>query len=339
MIMKNLYYILLTVPLIFISLAYASAENAGSRGAYTRGGWAGARYTAAGMTGEVLADDIFAIYWNPAGLSELRGSQKLTESQIKDKAKKGDIDDITDEDLLNFSEEHYEELFLNIGASYSSLDIERDAGFAGVAFNALHGVIGAGFFSITSGDIETRDEEGTLTGKERYSGSAGYLSYSVPWNIISFGVTLKAYYESIGEYTYYGCGSDIGAQVYLLPFVKMGIMLRDAGGFLTPEEDTDPENEYDFFMPQIKIATALISDAGVRVAFSGSRKLEQSSFEYGVGVEFDLTGWIMLSAGLCDGFFSTGMTLKMPGINISYALNFDRIDYGYNNTVSVAVLF
>lgn len=337
--MKNLCLGITAVSIILISAMPVFADNAGSRGSYTRGGWAGARYTAAGMTGEVLADDVFAIYWNPAGLGELKTKKKLTEAQIREKAKRGDIEGITEEDLLNFSDEQYEALFLNIGASYSRLDIDRDAGFAGVAFNAFKGVIGAGFFSITSGDIETRDEAGTLTGKERYTGSAGYLSYSIPWNIISFGVTLKGYYERIGEYAYYGCGSDFGAQVYLLPFLKMGIMIRDAGGFLTPEKEEYSEEKYDFFMPQIKIGAALLSDAGIRLAVSGSRKLEQSDFEYGVGVEFDLNRRIMLSAGLCDGYFSTGMTLKLPGIDISYALNFDRIDYGYNNTVSAAVLF
>jgi hypothetical protein len=330
---------LTAVLILLTSTIVAYAENAGSRGSYTRGGWAGARYTAAGMTGEVLADDVFAVYWNPAGLSELKGRNKLTEAQIREKAKSGNIDDITDEDLLNFSDENYESLFLNIGISYTALDIERDAGFAGIAFNAFKGVVGAGFYSITSGEIETRDESGTLTGKERYTGSAGFLSYSIPWNIISFGVTFKAYYESIGEYTYYGCGSDVGAQIFLLPFLKMGIMVRDAGGFLKPEKKEYSEDEYDFFMPQIKIGAALVSDAGVRVAFSGSRKLEQSGFQYGVGVEFDLNRYMMLSAGLCDGYFSTGITLKMPGLEISYALNFDRIDYGYNNTVSAAVLF
>lgn len=337
--MKNIYGKILIVPLLIVLIHSAYADNAGSRGSYTRGGWAGARYTAAGMTGEVLADDVFSIYWNPAGLSELKGKKKLTEAQIKEKAKKGDIDDITEDDLLNFSEEKYEALFLDVGISYSSLDIDRDAGFAGVAFNAFKGVIGAGFFSITSGNIETRDETGTLTGTERYTGSAGYLSYSIPWNIFSFGVTLKGYYEGIGEYTYYGFGSDVGAQVYILPFLKMGILIRDAGGFLTPEKKEYSEEDYDFFMPQIKIGVALLSDAGVRISCSGSRKLEQSDFEYGVGVEFDLNRFIMLSAGLCDGYFSTGMTLKTGGVNISYALNFDRIDYGYNNTVSASVFF
>lgn len=337
--MKNLCLKISALLIISASFIPVYADNAGSRGSYTRGGWAGARYAAAGMTGEVLVDDVFAVYWNPAGLSELKAKKKLTESQIREKAKSGDIEDITDEDLLNFSDEQYEALFLNIGVSYSSLDIDRDAGFAGVAFNAFKGVLGAGFFSITSGDIETRDEAGTLTGKERYTGSAGYLSYSIPWNIISFGITFKGYYESIGEYTYYGCGSDVGAQVYLLPFLKMGIMIRDAGGFLTPEKKEYSEEEYDFFMPQIKIGAALLSDAGIRLAVSGSRKLEQSDFEYGAGVEFDLSRRMMLSAGLCDGYFSTGVTLKLPGVDISYALNFDRVDYGYNNTVSAAALF
>ena len=315
------------------------ADNAGSRGSYTRGGWAGARYVAAGMTGEVLADDIFSIYWNPAGLSELKVKKRLTEKQITEKAKSGKVDDITEEDLLNFSQDQYEPLFINAAISYTHLDIERDAGFAGFAFNALKGVMGAGIFSITSGEIETRDSSGTLTGNDRYSGSAGYLSYSIPWNIASFGFSLKGYYERIGEYTYYGFGSDIGAQIYILPFIKMGIMIRDAGGFLKPEDPDYSEDEYDFFMPQIKIGAALISDSGIRVAASGSRKLEQSDFEYGVGVEFDVSKMITLIAGVCDGYFTTGATFKISGIDISYAMNFDRIDYGYNNTVSVAVLF
>ncbi len=337
--MKQLYIKLSLLLSILTVLNSAYADNAGSRGSYTRGGWAGARYAAAGMTGEVLADDVFSIYWNPAGLSELKTKSKLSETQIREKARSGDIDDITEEDLLNFSDEQYSKLFFSIGASYTSLDIERDAGFSGVAFNAFGGVMGAAFFSITSGDIETRDETGILTGKDDYSGSVAYLSYSKQKNIIAFGFTLKGYYESIGEYSYYGIGSDIGAQIYILPFLKIGIMIRDLGSFLTPEEEEYSEEQYDFFMPEIKVATELISDAGIRVAFSGSRKLEQSDFEYGVGVEFDLNSWVMLSAGLCDGYFSTGVTLKMAGIDVAYALNFDSIDYGYNNTVSVAVLF
>jgi len=326
------------ILLLFIAAA-GYAENAGSRGSYTRGGWAGAEYAAAGMTGEVLADDVFSIYWNPAGLTELRVRKKLTESQITEKAKQGNIDDITEEDLLNFSESDANRLFFNIGASYTKLDIEREAGFAGCAFNFFKGVIGTGLYSITSSDIETRDDNGALTGTQNYSGSEGFLSYAIQWNIISFGVSVKGYYESIGESTYSGAGADAGFQIFLLPFIKLGVMVRDAGGFLQPQDATDSENRYDFFSPQIKTGIAFLSDAGVKIALSGSKKLEQSEFEYGVGVEYDISEFLTVTMGLADNYFSAGFILKVMDMDLSYAINYDKIDFGYNNTVSLALLF
>ncbi|HON16600.1 MAG TPA: hypothetical protein PLA51_08990 [Spirochaetota bacterium] len=340
--MKRSGSFLVVIFLLSFCLSEVSvmAENAGSRGSYSRAGWAGARYTAAGMTGEVLSDDVFAIYWNPAGLSELKTKKRLTETEIREKASSGNVDEITEEDLLNFSDNTYDPFFVDVGVSYTSLDIERDAGFGGVAFNFYGGVLGAGCFLITSGNIETRDENGTLIdNKERYTGTVGYLSYAFPVNIISFGLNVKSYYEAIGEYTYYGFGADAGAIVYLLPFIRMGIMIRDGVGFLSPQKEEYSEESYDFFKPEIKVAFALLTDAGVRVALSGSRKLEQDNFDYGAGVEFDLSKNLMLSAGLNDGYFSCGFTLKLFKMDISYALNFDKIDYGYNNTISLTVFF
>jgi hypothetical protein len=315
------------------------AENAGSRGSYTRGGWAGARYAASGMTGEVLADDIFSIYWNPAGLTELRVKKKLTESQITEKAKSGQVDDITEDDLLNFSETGASQLFFNIGASYTKLDYDRNAGFAGCAFNFFRGVVGTGLYSITSTDIETRDEAGLLTGKTDYSGSAGFLSYAMQWNVVSIGISAKGYYETIGESRYSGAGADAGFHIFLLPFLKLGVMVRDAGAFLKPQDSPDSEDRYDFFQPQIKVGMAFFTDTGVKIAFSGSKKLEQSGFEFGGGVEYSLTKYLMVNTGIFDNYFSAGFTLKLLSMDLSYAVSFDKIDYGYNNTVSLAVLF
>lgn len=330
---------LLTFTILFFITVSSYAENAGSRGSYTRGGWAGARYAASGMTGEVLADDIFSIYWNPAGLTELRVKKKLTESQITEKAKSGQVDDITEDDLLNFSETGASQLFFNIGASYTKLDYDRNAGFAGCAFNFFRGVVGTGLYSITSADIETRDETGLLTGETGYSGSAGFLSYAMQWNVVSIGISAKGYYETIGESTYSGAGADAGFHIFLLPFLKLGVMVRDAGAFLKPHDAPDSEDRYDFFQPQIKVGMAFFTDTGVKIAFSGSKKLEQSGFEFGAGVEYSLTKYLMVNTGIFDNYFSAGFTLKLLSMDVSYAINFDKIDYGYNNTVSLAVLF
>src|SRR5208337_3795703 len=133
----------MTAVILFTLALAASADNAGSAASFTRGDWAGARYTASGMTGEVMADDVFSIYWNPAGLSELRTRTKLTEDQITEKARSGDVDSISEEDLLNFSESGKEKLFVDVGISASALDENRNAGFVGGAFNLFGGVFGA----------------------------------------------------------------------------------------------------------------------------------------------------------------------------------------------------
>jgi len=329
----------LLILFCLISISAAGADNAGSRGAYTRGGWAGAKYVASGMTGEVMADDIFSIYWNPAGLTALRVKKRLNEEQVKEKAKEGKIDEITEEDLLNFSESGYDRLFFNIGASYTKLDIERSAGFAGFAFNLFKGVLGVGLYSITSPEIETRDESGNLTGTQNYSGSEGFLSYAIQWNIMSLGVSVKGYYEAIGESTYSGFGADAGVQVFILPFIKVGVMVRDAAGYLKPYDAPDSENRYDLFKPQITTGIAFLTDAGIKISFSGSKKLEQTDFNYGAGVEYAISEYFVINTGLCDNYFSAGFTIKLLDMDIAYAINFDRIDMGYNNTVSVAVLF
>jgi len=338
--MKRKTSFLIIFLFIFLSITAASyGDNSGSRGSYTRGGWAGAKYIAAGMTGEVLVNDIYSIYWNPAGLTELREKKQLTERQITEKAKEGKVDEITESDILNFSDSDSSRLFLNLGASYTKLDLERDAGFAGCAFNLFKGVIGVGVYSIMSSDIEERDESGNQIGNLNYSGSIGFLSYAMPWNIVSFGVSVKGFYESIGESSYTGAGMDCGFQIFLLPFIKVGIMLRDCFGYLHPYDAPKSEDRYDFFKPQIKTGIAFLSDTGFKIALSGSKKFEQSSFEYGIGIEYNIAGHLALIAGLNDNYFSAGFLINVLDIDISYALSFDKIDFGYNNTVSLAVLF
>ena len=232
--MKGIIKDILIILLFFILTEAAFAENAGSRGAFTRGGWAGARYVAAGMTGEVLANDVFSIYWNPAGLTELKRKTRLTEAEVSERARTGRIDEITEEDLLSFSESGYEKVFVDAGVSYTGLDAERDAVFSGFAFSLFNGVAGVGFYSIMSTGIEKRDGAGNKTGTAAYSGSVAYLSYAYSANVASIGVSLKGIHEGIDDAQYAGVGADLGVQVYILPFFMVGFIERFLGFFLTP---------------------------------------------------------------------------------------------------------
>jgi hypothetical protein len=43
--------------------------------------------------------------------------------------------------------------------------------------------------------------------------------------------------------------------------------------------------------------------------------------------------------GLNDDYFSTGASINIYGVEAAYSFSFDRIDTGYNNTVSLSILF
>jgi len=336
---KNIFSLLAALLLVAADYSSAFAWLSGGRGVYLHGGWAGARYVASGMTGEVMADDVFSIYWNPAGLTELEVRKKLTEEEITEKAGRGRLDEITEEDLLNFSEDKEERGFFTLGISASSLDIERDAIFSGVAFKALGGVFGIGLYTIMSNDIETRDNSGALTGHTDYSGSAAYISYAFSRDIFSFGITLKGLHEQIGESAYAGAGADMGLQIYLLPFLKAGFMVRDMGSFLRPYDAPESEERYDFVLPQIKGGVFFVSDSGFSFSFCGSKKLEQEGFGYGAGVEYNVSRRVRVNAGIRNDYFSAGLSFTLWDMEISYAFSFDKIDYGYNNTVSAGMVF
>jgi hypothetical protein len=335
--MKKFIYILIFIMLSFnISLA---GEDAGSRASYTRTGWVGARYVALGKAAEVIVDDAFAIYWNPAGLCDLRGREPLSIDEIKAKARKGDVDDIKEEELVTFSEGEDRDGVAQIVASGAMLAIEREAGFAGAGFSLWGGVFGAGLYSIRSDDIVTRDADGNKTGTTAYSGNVGYLSYGKYVGNTAVGLSIKGLYEKIGEYSYSGAGADLGVQTEIIPFFKVGFVLQDIGTGLYPMDDyPDVEKEYDLGNMSMKLSAAITTrGSDFIIAFSGVKKIEQEQYEINVGMQYALSELMAIYLGLNDSFFTSGVSVTIWGTEIAYAFAYDKIDYGYNNIVSVKI--
>ena len=315
----------------------ARGDDAGVRAAFTRSGWVGARYIAMGKAAEVVADDVFSIYWNPSGLSNMMGKASLTADRIREKAKEGDVDDINEDDLINFSEDEELETVFQIGISAAKLDLEREAGFAGMALSIFNGVIGIGLYSLQSTKIESYDESGKYLKDIDYRASIAYLSYGWSSGVLGMGFSLKGLHEKIGEYEYYGGGVDIGAQAEVIPFLKIGFMLQDLGTGLRPREKYEGiENKYDFGSPALRLSTAITSrSSDFILALSAVKKLEQEEIELNLGLQYDVAGFLSVYAGLNDKRISSGMTLRVIGLDISYAFTFDKVNNGYNNIVAV----
>lgn len=321
--------------------AVLAAQDAGSRATFTRGGFAGAKYLAMGRAAEVVVDDVFAIYWNPAGLVGLKAKEHLSAEEIKERAKKGDVSTITEEDLLRFYDEEGPRTVFQLGVSAALLDIEREAGFSGVAFTAFKGVVGAGVYTIQSRKIESRDEYGNYIKDISYSGSVGYLSYAWVSGVTSIGFSFKGLYEKIGEFSYYGGGIDAGVQTEVVPFLKVGCMVSDIAAGLKPVSEYEYiENRYDFASPSIRVSAALTSrESDFVLAVTGVRKLESKNYELNLGVSYAITESISAYGGLSDSYFSAGLTVNLFSIEFGYAFCYDNINSGYNNIVSLMVEF
>lgn len=313
--------------------------NGGSSGSFTRGGWVGARYIAMGRNGEVTANDVYSIYWNPAGLNELRHTQLTTEKEIKEKAEKGKVADITESDLIKFSEEE-KSFSVQIGMSGTMLPFGNNTGFFGMAVNLPKGVLGLGVYTIYSGDIGRRDFNGIMTGELNYIGTAVYLSYGVSLGVSSFGFSLKGLYEKIGNNTFMGCGADVGTQVYVLPFLKVGLMLQDLGTGMYPlNERYNIKQQYNWAYPTLRLGIAIITNRNFTLAVSGIKKLDQKTFGYSVGAQYDIMKWASVYIGMQNMVFSAGLTFHIVQFDVSYAFTMDTINKGFNHNVSATVLF
>jgi hypothetical protein len=311
----------------------------GSSGSFTRGGWVGARYIAMGRNGEVTANDVFSIYWNPAGLTELRHTQLITEKEIKEKAEKGKVADITESDLIRFSEEE-KHFSVQIGVSGTMLPFGNNTGFVGMVVNLPKGVLGLGVYSIYSGDIPRRDYNGVITGDLNYIGTGVYLSYGVSLGVSSFGFSVKGLYEKIGNNSFMGCGVDVGTQVYVLPFLKVGLMLQDLGTGMYPlDRGYNIKQRYNFAYPTLRLGIAVITNRNFTLAVSGIKKLDQKTFGYSVGAQYDIMKWASVYIGMQNLVFSAGLTFHIVQLDVSYAFTMDTINKGFNHNFSAAVLF
>ncbi len=333
-------FIALCVTFCALSLSQAEAQDAGSRASFTRSGWVGARYIAMGKAAEAIADDVYAIYWNPAGLVDLRDQQTLSADEIREKVQKGNIKGISEQDLVRFSEEGGSRAFVQTGVSAALLDVEREAGFAGIAFGLGKGVLGCGLYLIQSMGIEGRDASGNYTGDLDYVASTGFLSYGFTTGLASMGVSLKGMQERIAESTYYGAAADFGVNVDVLPFLRLAFVIQDIGQTMQGDESQDEmKRRYDFGYPSLKVSAALTNRSrDITLAASGVKKIEQEKYEFNGGIQYNVSGALSLQMGLNEANFAAGLSIHLFGMNIGYAFSIDNIDYGYNNIVSLSLV-
>ncbi len=65
------------------------------------------------------------------------------------------------------------------------------------------------------------------------------------------GLSLKGMQERIGESTYYGAAADFGANVDVLPFLRLSFVIQDIGQTMQGDDSEEKmKRRYDFGYPR-----------------------------------------------------------------------------------------
>ncbi|NQT27756.1 PorV/PorQ family protein [candidate division KSB1 bacterium] len=294
----------------------------------------GARYLAMGGTAAASADDITAMYWNPAGL----GFLSMTQMHAMHSERFAGI--------VNWD-------FIGIGVP---LKHNRTLGFGffrlgvdGVPLTKLYNEsdsvgIGKTYF----------DESGRPIQNVPYAykyvnpnDAALFISYAINQNPrFKFGGTIKMIRRSAGDYTAWGVGFDIGTIYQAASWMHLGATVKDLTSTLLAWSNGTKE----LILPQIRLgflSPMRLKHFGIRVAsdvlinFEDRSSVAQVSlgragFDFFSGLELNYLDRIGIRAGIDRGAFTIGTGFNLSSIHLDYGF-LAHSDLGSTHRISVTL--
>jgi hypothetical protein len=155
----------------------------------------GGRALGLGGAYTAIADDVSAVSWNPAGLSNLSKRE--------------------------------------LGAMHGELPAGARYDFFGFAQPLRYGTLGFGALHLAQGSVTGRDDAGRLTGDYSASDTALSLSYGARIRGVGLGVTAKHVRTSVADRSQSAVGFDAGAS-YGLGQTRLGFAAQNLGNATLP---------------------------------------------------------------------------------------------------------
>lgn len=310
--------LLTTVPLHSLDLGFAR-EDGGRPGAFLSYG-AGARSLGLGKTFTGIADDASAVYWNPAGLAQLK-QKELT-------ALYNSLYERTGYSFVSYAQPLKKSGYLDKG--------EQNWGTMGVAI-----------VNLNSRGFQLRDEYNENQGEAGVNETAALISYgtniaqylkleSESLKNLSLGINLKIVNQNIDTKSDTSYGIDAGL---LATFRKLNLGLNIqnlSAPRLKLIEDTDKYPlsatiglSYRFFKD--KLITAL-----------DVSKTEQRQLKFHTGAEYSPLKLLAFRAGIDETEVATGLGLKWGNYSLDYAFAYHdawpgRQDLGISHRFGLTV--
>ena len=278
---------------------------------------AGARSLGMGGTHAALANDVTAVYWNPAGLAQLNYPE-ITLMHAEQFA------GIVQYNFGAFALPHGKDASLGIGLIRLAVDdipftrLPREDLDLGEPYVDDNGV--------------TRINRPFVDREFSNAEHALFLSYARSKSTyFSYGGSVKIVHKGFDDTSAWGIGFDLGAQFRLKNGLRFGANLQDATTTILAWNTGRKE----LIVPTLKIGVALplsvdllngtllpAVDADIR--FEGREQAAQisggpASLDMHAGFEYLYKDALALRAGTDTGNFSAGAGIRLPKLEVDYA--------------------
>jgi outer membrane protein OmpA-like peptidoglycan-associated protein len=274
-----------TVPVA----SYAVQEQSNHAASFLRAG-VGARYFGMGGTGSATANDVSAGYWNPAGLSLLRG-------------------------------------FSVSGMYTGGMTFDRNHNYIGLAYGWEKFTLGLTWINANTSDLRETGLDGGFGQTFDFSENAIMLSAATMAGPVNLGINGKLITQDLGtaapgsgEDNVNGLGIDLGAQFAVTEYIRLGLVVQD----LFTQVGDQSQGDVNDVPSNLRFGAAVEPVDGLTVGMDIEKTRDAEDYLFHAGGEYwvpfneDFSGALRL--GLDDGNFAGGF-----GLGIS----FFRFDYAY----------
>ena len=300
--MKNAAIIFLSFAalLLFAESAYSGGNTKSTAGAYLRLG-VGARPLGMGGAFTAVANDVYATYWNPAGLVQLQSFQ--------------------------------------IGSMYTIMTLDRKYSFLSFALpigNSL--ALGITGIDYRIGQIERRDETETLLGTFDNAENAFSVSIGIsPLKNLYLGGNYKFLLHQLADKRATGYGFDVGVLLRPLKYFSVGMVVQDMNSNLEWNTDSNHEDHLPL-SARGGVALRLLDDR-LLVSTDLVKIKGVESTRWHTGVEFWPLGFFATRTGYNDQALTVGATLKISSLQFDYGFATDEIDASQTHRISLLIDF
>jgi len=317
----------------------------------------GAEATALGGAVSATVRDPSAIFWNPAGLANINGKDKLKgktslANEADQKFSTDSFDKLFEETAKNGEKEEEpgtpppktENTFeMQLYSTYANLTMDRHVFMASTGITLFKGTFGVGLLGSYVPGIEGYDKQGVSTGTMSYGSYAAISGFAWDTGVLKMGITLAGYQENLFTQNYYGGGVNLGVQMTPIPIIHIGAALQNlAGAMQYTASNLSLMRKLDTIMRVTLGITTPPPDSNFMLLLGLESNLDQIGTPevYGnIGVQIKFAKIMALMAGLRNNSLAMGLGVHLSFVKISYAINQDPLRTGFQHFVDANFSF